>query len=32
MKNKSGVHDFSRNYSTHLKNIRRATKWNILEI
>jgi UPF0755 protein len=26
MKNKSGVHDFSRNYSTHLKNIRRATK------
>lgn len=26
MKNKRGVHDFSRNYSTHLKNIRRATK------
>ena len=26
MKNKKGVHDFSRYYSTHLKNIRRATK------
>ncbi len=28
MKNKSGVHDFSCNYSTHLSNIRRATKRN----
>ena len=26
MKNKKGVHDFTRYYSTHLKNIRRATK------
>ena len=26
MKNKKGVHDFSCNYSTHLSNIRRATK------
>lgn len=26
MKNKRGVHDFSCNYSTHLANIRRATK------
>jgi len=26
MKNKKGTHDFSRYYSTHLKNIRRATK------
>ncbi len=26
MKNKKGFHDFSRNYSTHLHNIRRATK------
>ena len=26
MKNKKGVHDFTRHYSTHLKNIRRATK------
>jgi len=28
MKNKNGVHDFSCNYSTHLKNVRRATKRN----
>ena len=28
MKNKQGVHDFARNYSTHLTNIRRATKRN----
>ena len=26
MKNRDGLHDFTRNYSTHLKNIRRATK------
>ena len=26
MKNKNGTHDFTRNYSTHLKNIKRATK------
>ena len=26
MKNKNGKHDFARNYSTHLSNIRRATK------
>jgi len=26
MKNKSGKHDFTRNYSTHLHNIKRATK------
>lgn len=26
MKNREGVHDFTRNYSTHLSNIRRATK------
>lgn len=26
MKNKRGVHDFSCNYSTHMKNIRRVTK------
>lgn len=26
MKSKNGTHDFSRNYSTHLTNIRRATK------
>jgi len=26
MKNKQGLHDFTRHYSTHLKNIRRATK------
>ena len=26
MKNKKGVHDFVRNYSTHLRNIRHATK------
>jgi len=26
MKNREGVHDFTRHYSTHLKNIRRATK------
>ncbi len=26
MKNKEGLHDFTRHYSTHLKNIRRATK------
>ena len=26
MKNKKGLHDFTRHYSTHLKNIRRATK------
>ncbi|MEA2073338.1 MAG: endolytic transglycosylase MltG [Campylobacterota bacterium] len=26
MKNKKGVHDFTRNYSTHLKNIVHATK------
>lgn len=26
MKSKNGTHDFSRNYSTHLKNIKRATK------
>jgi len=28
MKNKNGVHDFTRNYSTHLTNIKRATKRN----
>lgn len=28
MKNKNNVHDFTRNYSTHLSNIKRATKWN----
>lgn len=28
MKSKSGTHDFSRNYSTHLDNIRRVTKRN----
>ena len=28
MKNKKGVHDFSCNYSTHLTNIKRATKRN----
>jgi len=28
MKNKKGVHDFTRNYSTHLSNIKRATKRN----
>ena len=28
MKNKNNVHDFTRNYSTHLANIRRATKRN----
>ena len=28
MKNEKGVHDFSRYYSTHLRNIRRATKRN----
>lgn len=26
MKNKNGTHDFSRNYSTHLSNIKRVTK------
>lgn len=26
MKNKSGTHDFTRNYSTHLSNIKRVTK------
>ena len=26
MKSKEGTHDFTRNYSTHLKNIKRATK------
>ncbi len=26
MKNKSGTHDFTKNYNTHLKNIKRATK------
>ena len=26
MKNKKGIHDFTRHYSTHLTNIRRATK------
>ena len=26
MKNKNGKHDFTRSYSTHLKNIKRATK------
>lgn len=26
MRNKKGTHDFTRNYSTHLRNIRRATK------
>ena len=26
MKNKNNVHDFTRNYSTHLSNIKRATK------
>ena len=26
MKNKKGMHDFTRYYSTHLKNIKRATK------
>jgi len=28
MKNKNGTHDFTRNYSTHLRNIKRATKRN----
>jgi len=28
MKNKKNTHDFTRNYSTHLENIRRATKRN----
>jgi len=28
MKNKKGFHNFTRNYSTHLTNIRRATKRN----
>ncbi len=28
MKNQDGLHDFTRHYSTHLKNIRRATKRN----
>lgn len=28
MKSKSGGHDFSRNYSTHLSNIKRVTKGN----
>jgi len=28
MKNKNGTHDFTRNYSTHLTNIKRATKRN----
>jgi cell division protein YceG involved in septum cleavage len=28
MKNKDNTHDFSSNYSTHLRNIKRATKWN----
>jgi len=26
MKSKNGTHDFSRNYSTHLRNIKRVTK------
>ena len=30
MKSKNGTHDFSSNYSTHLRNIRRVTKWNKL--
>jgi hypothetical protein len=30
MKSKNGTHDFSCNYSTHLSNIKRATKWNTL--
>jgi len=29
MKSKKGTHDFSSNYSTHLVNVRRATKRNI---
>jgi hypothetical protein len=28
MKSKKGTHDFSCNYSTHLKYIKHATKWN----
>jgi len=28
MKSKSGTHNFACNYSTHLDNIRHATKWN----
>jgi len=28
MKNSNNVHDFTRNYSTHLRNIKRATKRN----
>jgi len=28
MKSKNGTHDFTRNYSTHLSNIKRATKRN----
>jgi hypothetical protein len=32
MKSKNGTHDFSSNYSTHLTNIKRATKWNIFRI
>ena len=31
MKSKNGTHDFSCNYSTHLVNIKRATKRNISE-
>jgi len=30
MKSKNGTHDFSRNYSTHLRNIKRVTKWYTL--
>jgi UPF0755 protein len=30
MKSKNGTHNFSCNYSTHIRNVRRATKWNIL--
>jgi len=29
MKSSKGTHDFSCNYSTHLKYIKHATKWNI---
>jgi len=32
MKSKNGTHDFTRNYSTHLDNISRATKWNKIKI
>lgn len=28
MKSKNGTHDFACNYSTHLANIKHATKWN----